>query len=78
MASECERADVAKRAELDDVPSALDAQQPGRLVFIDETSVNTKMVRLRGRSLKGQRLKANAPFGHWGTRPSSPPCAAMA
>lgn len=42
--------------------------QPGRLVFIDETSVNTKMTPLRGRSLKGQRLKAKAPFGHWGTQ----------
>ena len=43
-------------------------QQPGRLVFIDETSVTTKMTRLRGRSRKGQRLKASAPFGHWGTQ----------
>lgn len=42
--------------------------QPGRLVFIDETSVTTKMTRLRGRSLKGERLKAHAPFGHWGTQ----------
>lgn len=36
-----------------------------RLVFIDETSTNTKMIRLRGRAAKGQRLKAAAPFGHW-------------
>lgn len=43
-------------------------RQPSRLVFIDETSVTTKMTRLRGRSLKGQRLKAKAPFGHWGTQ----------
>ena len=42
--------------------------QPHRLVFIDETSVTTKMTRLRGRSRKGQRLKAGAPFGHWGTQ----------
>ena len=26
------------------------------------------MVRLRGRCLKGQRLKATAPFGHWKTQ----------
>ena len=26
------------------------------------------MTRLRGRSRKGQRLKAEAPFGHWGTQ----------
>ena len=43
-------------------------QQPGRLVFIDETSVTTKMTRLRGRSRKGDRLRAHAPFGHWGTQ----------
>jgi hypothetical protein len=43
-------------------------EQPGRLVFIDETGTTTKMTRLRGRSRRGQRLKANAPFGHWGTQ----------
>jgi hypothetical protein len=42
--------------------------QPHRLVFLDETSVTTKMVRLRGRSLKGHRLPAAAPFGHWMTQ----------
>jgi transposase len=42
--------------------------QPGRLVFIDETSITTKMTRQRGRSRKGERLKAHAPFGHWGTQ----------
>ena len=26
------------------------------------------MVRLRGRSRRGTRLKASAPFGHWGTQ----------
>lgn len=42
--------------------------EPGRLVFIDETSVKTNMCRLRGRSLCGKRLKATAPFGKWGTQ----------
>lgn len=42
--------------------------EPHRLVFVDETSVNTKMVRFRGRSLRGTRLYAQAPFGHWGTQ----------
>lgn len=37
--------------------------EPGRLVFLDETSVKTNMCRLRGRSLCGTRLKASAPFG---------------
>jgi transposase len=43
-------------------------RHPGRLVFIDETSVNTKMTRLRGRAKRGKRLKASAPFGRWGTQ----------
>ena len=42
-------------------------EQPHRLIFLDETSVNTKMTRLRGRSRKGQRLRMKAPFGHWKT-----------
>jgi transposase len=41
---------------------------PGRLVFLDETSVKTNMCRLRGRSLRGERLKAQAPFGRWSTQ----------
>lgn len=40
---------------------------PARLVFIDETSTNTMMVRLRGRSPRGQRLIGYAPHGHWKT-----------
>lgn len=42
--------------------------EPHRLVFIDETGTNTKMTRLRGRCLRGQRLKSKAPFGHWKTQ----------
>src|SRR5829696_8422388 len=53
MAAECARADVR--------------EQPHRLVFLDETYVNTKMTRLRGRSRKGTRLRMSAPFGHWTT-----------
>ena len=40
---------------------------PARLVFIDETCTNTAMVRLRGRSLRGERLIDYAPHGHWKT-----------
>lgn len=43
-------------------------RQPGRLVFIDETSVKTNMTPLRGRSPKGERLVADAPFGKWQTQ----------
>jgi len=39
----------------------------GKLVFIDETSLNTKMARLRGRAKKGERLVASIPHGHWKT-----------
>ncbi len=42
--------------------------EPHRLVFIDETGVTTKMTRLRGRSRRGTRLEADAPFGHWQTQ----------
>lgn len=42
--------------------------EPHRLVFIDETSTNTKMTRLRGRAQRGDRLPASAPFGHWKTQ----------
>ncbi len=41
--------------------------RPERLVFIDETGAKTNMARRRGRSLKGQRLQATAPWGHWKT-----------
>jgi transposase len=43
-------------------------REPQRLVFVDETGTTTKMTRLRGRSLKGKRLHAKAPFGHWKTQ----------
>jgi transposase len=39
-----------------------------RLVFVDETGTTTKMTRLRGRCLKGERLRSKAPFGHWKTQ----------
>ncbi len=40
---------------------------PAKLVFIDETGLNTKMARLRGRSLMGERCRAAIPHGHWKT-----------
>jgi len=43
-------------------------RQPARLVFVDETSVKTNMTPLRGRSLRGERLRAAAPFGKWRTQ----------
>jgi len=67
MASELGRADVKRRRRV-----WIDRRQPrmrlepARLVFIDETAVTTKMTRLRGRSRRGTRLRATAPFGRWG------------
>lgn len=40
---------------------------PGRLIFIDETWLNTKMTRLRGRAPRSERLRAAIPHGHWHT-----------
>ncbi len=39
----------------------------GNIVFIDETGINTKMARLRGRCRRGQRMVASIPHGHWKT-----------
>jgi hypothetical protein len=38
-----------------------------RLVFIDGTSANTKMMRLHGRCARGERLVDHVPQGHWKT-----------
>jgi transposase len=40
---------------------------PSRLVFVDETGASTKMARLYGRSLSGERCVAAVPHGHWKT-----------
>ena len=64
-AAEQDRPDVAAaRAELKAEQPKLKAR---RLVFIDETSVTTKMVRQYGRSPRGERLVAKVPHGHWKT-----------
>jgi transposase len=38
-----------------------------RLVFIDETWASTNMARTHGRCLRGERLRASVPHGHWKT-----------
>jgi transposase len=40
---------------------------PRRLVFLDETWVKTNMAPLRGWGLRGKRLAASVPYGHWMT-----------
>lgn len=69
MASECDRTDVAeRRRQWITGRQPFMRRQPWRLVFLDETSVTTKMARLRGRSPRGQRLKARVPAGRWRTQ----------
>ena len=43
------------------------AELTAHLVFVDESGANTKMTRLRGRALGGQRLLARIPHGHYQT-----------
>lgn len=55
---------MKRREEWFDAQLELD---PERLVFIDETGLSTKMARLRGRSLLGERCRSAVPHGHWKT-----------
>lgn len=64
-AAEQDRPDVAERRVVWKAEQTeLDV---GRLIFIDETWGKTNMTRLRGRSLKGDRLIDKSPHGHWQT-----------
>ena len=67
VATERGRADVRHKRNLWHKKQKLMKLEPHRLVFIDETSTKTNMARMYGRSLKGTRLEADAPYGHWGT-----------
>ena len=65
LAAEQTRPDIArKRARWRAHQGQID---PSRLVFIDETWVKTNMAPLRGWGLRGQRLAAQVPHGHWKT-----------
>ena len=69
MASECARPEIRdKRRSWINGRQPRMRQEPHRLVFIDETSVTTRLTRLRGRAPRGERLKASAPFGKWRTQ----------
>jgi transposase len=69
IAAERERADVrqARRTWIERRQPRM-RRCPHRLVFIDETSVKTNLVRLRGRAPRGERLHGPAPFGKWRTQ----------
>src|SRR5919112_101980 len=63
MAAECARADVRDERQVWHAQrQPRMREQPHRLIFLDETYVNTKMTRLRGRSRRGQRLRLSAPW----------------
>ncbi len=40
---------------------------PAKLIFLDESGAKTNLTRLCGRALKGQRVHASTPHGHWQT-----------
>ena len=64
-ASEQEREDIVQsRKEWAEFQKSIAAD---RFIFLDESSVKTKMTRLRGRSREGSRCHAKAPCGHWKT-----------
>ena len=68
-ASEQDKPDLAKaHSEWKEGHQPIMREQRSHLIFYDETSTNTRMTRLRGRSLKGDRLNSAAPFGRWGTQ----------
>jgi transposase len=69
LASEILRPDIAERRRV-----WIETRQPDmakmleRLVFIDETSLKTNLVKTTGWAPVGQRLIDHAPFGHWHTQ----------
>jgi len=69
MANERLRPEIAKARDL-----WINRRMPffrkalSHLIFIDETSTNTKLTKRTGWSAKGQRYRAYAPFGHWKTQ----------
>jgi transposase len=56
---------AARQAWWTEAEDGVGGISPERLVFLDECGVLTNMARLRGRSPRGTRAYASAPFGHW-------------
>ena len=56
---------AARRAWWTEADGGVGGISPERLVFLDECGVLTTMARLHGRSPRGTRARASAPFGHW-------------
>jgi transposase len=69
QASERQRADIRKARELwIDRRGRFFSKALPRLVFVDETSTNTKLTKRTGWSPKGERYRTHAPFGKWQTQ----------
>src|SRR5262245_5787303 len=69
QASEQKRAEVRKARELwTRRRKRFFAKALGRLVFLDETSTNTKLTKRAGWSQRGERYRTHAPFGQWKTQ----------
>lgn len=49
---------MARRAELAQV-------DPDRLVFVDESGIDTRMIRTHARAPRGARAAGQVPWGHW-------------
>jgi transposase len=56
---------AARQAWWTEAEDGVGGVSPERLVFLDECGVLTNLVRLHGRSPRGTRARASAPFGHW-------------
>jgi transposase len=69
QASEQQRADIREARELwINRRRRFFSKALPRLVFIDETSTNTKLTKRTGWSPKGERYRTHAPFGKWQTQ----------
>jgi transposase len=62
-AAEQERADVA--AARDAWREMVSGADPGRLVFLDESGLDTRLTRSYARAPRGQRAIGRIPGGHW-------------
>jgi transposase len=56
---------AARRTWWTEADGGVGGSSPERLVFLDECGVLTTMARLHGRSPRGARACASAPFGPW-------------
>jgi transposase len=62
-AAEQDRADVVEQRA--SWHAGLAGIEPERLVFIDETGIDTRMTRAYGRAARGRRVPGKVPWGHW-------------